>query len=259
MTTQCARRMDRGGHASWRKFRTPNLKCHNIPISPVYCQLPTIAQTSTVGFRSWTLGLCHPGACIRHWLFSCRRRVRAVILADGRVIRSSVGEHCDIVFIMFLFWFTELFLYIIDCFIRKCHTKRILIHSAFVDLFCLSNWFLYLLVGLQIGCLVGCLVIFHFFLFILVLVDCSLGRTTIISRLDFTESPALITMADSPSVSGHRKFEMLLIGALDRGQCTYTYDISQFLRKVFGFHSWIDKLSIFAVVLAWQLVEKQIP
>ena len=28
---------------------------------------------------------------------------RAVILAGGRVTRSSVGERCDIVFIMFLF------------------------------------------------------------------------------------------------------------------------------------------------------------
>ena len=41
----------------------------------------------------------------------------------------------------------------------KCYTERILIPSAFVESFCLSNWFLYLLGGLLIGCLVGCLVI----------------------------------------------------------------------------------------------------
>ena len=185
--------------ACWRKFRTPNLKCPKHP--DLACLLPSIiAHTSTVGFRSWTLGHCRPGAYIRHWVFSCRRRVRAVILADGRVTRSSVGECCDIVLSCFCYDILNCFYNWMFSSVRKGHTKRILIHSAFVDLFCLSNWFLYLLVGLLIGCLVGCLVIFLVFVFvgwlvglvgwlwfILVLVDCSLGRTTIISLLDFTE------------------------------------------------------------------------
>ena len=47
------------------------------------------------------------------------------------------------------------------------------------------------------------------------------------------------------------------LGALDCDQCTYTYDISQILRKVICFHSWIDKLLIFSVILVWQLVEKK--
>ena len=34
--------------------------------------------------------------------------VRAVILANGRVTSSSVGERRDIVFIMFMFWFAPL-------------------------------------------------------------------------------------------------------------------------------------------------------
>ena len=44
-------------------------------------------------------------------MFGCRRSTRAVIFVDGRVTRYSVGERCDIVFIMFLFWFTLLFFY----------------------------------------------------------------------------------------------------------------------------------------------------
>ena len=61
-----------------------------------------------------------------------------------------------------------LIVFITDCFMRKCHAKRILIPSAFVDLFCLSNWFQYLLVGQLIGCFVGCLVIFSFLLLLCV-------------------------------------------------------------------------------------------
>ena len=37
-----------------------------------------------------------------------------------------------------------------------------MIPSTFVVLFCVSNWFIYLLVGLLIGYLVGCYVIFFF-------------------------------------------------------------------------------------------------
>ena len=44
--------------------------------------------------------------------------------------------------------------------------------------------------------------------------------------------------------------------ALNCGQCTYAYDISQLPRKVICYHSWIDKLSIFSVILVWQIVEK---
>ena len=123
-----------------------------------------------------------------------------------------------------------LIVFITDCFIRKWCTKRILIPSTFVGSFCLSNWFLYLLVGclyLLSGCLVGCLVICFLWLvgrsdFVgwLVLVHsdgwCWLtARLTTIrsinSLVSQNTSPALITKAGSPGVSGHSKFETLLI------------------------------------------------
>ena len=70
-----------------------------------------------------------------------------------------------------------------------------MIPSTFVVLFCVSNWFLYLLVGLLTGHLVGYVIfsligrfwLVGWFWFILVLVDCSLDRTTIISLIGFTE------------------------------------------------------------------------
>ena len=46
------------------------------------------------------------------------------------------------------------------------------------------------------------------------------------------------------------------LGALHRGQYTYTYDISQLLIKVTCIQSWFDKMLRFSVILMWQLVEK---
>ena len=147
--------MAHGGHACWGKYCTANLKWPwpSIPISPVYCQHQPIQALWVSVHALWSIVA---QARIWHSVFCCRRRVRAVILADDRVIRYSVGERCDIIFIMFSIVF------IADCFMRKCHAKRIMIPSAFVDLFCSSKWFQYLLVGQLIGCLVGCLVIFLF-------------------------------------------------------------------------------------------------
>ena len=161
-----------------------------------------------------------------------------------------------------------LIVFITDCFIRKWCTKRILIPSTFVGSFCLSNWFLYLLVGLLSGCLVGCLVICFLWLvgwsvgfrwlvgfnsfWRLVLVDGSLDRTTIISLLGFTEHKS---SADHKGWQPGCKWTSQIwnvahfLGALDCDQCTYTYDISQMLRKMICFHSWIDKLLIFSVIL----------
>ena len=163
-------------------------------------------------------------------------------------------------------------MFITDCFIQKLHTKRISIPSAIVGLFCLSNWFLYLLVGLLIGCSVCCLVAFFFgwlvgrfwlvgwFWFILVPVDCSLDHTTTISLLGFTEHKS---SADHNGWQPGRKWTSQIwnvahcLETLGRGQCTYTYDISQLPIKVTCCHSWIVKILIFSVILMWQLVEKK--
>ena len=161
-------------------------------------------------------------------------------------------------------------MFITDCFIRTWHTKRILIPGAFVALFCLSNWFLYLLHGLLIGNLFGCLVIAFFFgwlvrfgsfWFNLVLVDCSLDRTMIIiSLIGFTEHKSSTNHNGwQPECKWTSQIWNVAhyLGALDRGQCTCTYYISQLFRKVICFHSWIDKLLISSVILVWQLVEKK--
>ena len=47
------------------------------------------------------------------------------------------------------------------------------------------------------------------------------------------------------------------LGALGRGHCAYTYDISQICRNMMCFHSRIDKLWISPVILMGQLVEKK--
>ena len=39
------------------------------------------------------------------------------------------------------------------------------------------------------------------------------------------------------------------LGALDRGHCAYTYDVSQICRNMMCLHSWIDKLLIAPVIL----------
>ena len=114
----------------------------------------------------------------------------------------------------------HLTVFITDCFIRKRHTK--MIPSTFVVLFCVSNWFLYLLVGLLMGYLVGCYVIFFFNWSVLVswlvfgsfwcwLTARLTAPRSFHSLVSQNTSPALITMAGSPGVSGHRKFETLLI------------------------------------------------
>ena len=265
-------------HGGGRKFRAPNLKCSWRP--DLACLLPTTAHTSIVGTVAQ--------ARIRCSVFSCRPHCHSCQWSSHSLLSWRMLWYHVFVLIY-------LIVFITDCFIRKWCTKRILIPSTFVGSFCLSNWFLYLLVGLLSGCLVGCLVICFLWLvgrsvfagwlvlhddvikwkhfprnwpFVrgihrsavnsphkgqwrgalifslicvwkngwvnnreagdlrrnrghydvivmnsfrrLVLVDGSLDRTTIISLLGFTEH-ALITKAGSPGVSGHRKFETLLI------------------------------------------------
>ena len=110
----------------------------------------------------------------------------------------------------------------------------------------LFSYFFLFVVGWLVG-LVGWLWL------ILVLVDCSLGRTMIISLLDFTENKSIADhMGWQPGCKWTSQIWNVThcLGALDCSQCTYTYDISQFLRKVVGFHSWIDLLLIFSVILA---------
>ena len=123
----------------------------------------------------------------------------------------------------------------------------------------LFGWlFNYICFFVVVGCLVG---LVGWLCFILVLVDCSLVRTTIISLLDFTEHKS---SADNNGWQpGCKRTSQIwnvthCLGALGRGQCTYTYDVTQFRRQVISVHSWIDKLLIFSVILVWQLVEKKI-
>ena len=145
------------------------------------------AHTSIVGFRSWTVSQ----ARIRRSVFSCRWRVRAVILANDRVTDYSL--HCDIVFIMFLV-LIYLIVFITDYFIRKCHNKRILIY--------LFEQLVYIFVGWTVarffGWFFSCLSFFSSFFFVVgwlfcwlwfipVLAECSPGDTTIISLLCFTK------------------------------------------------------------------------
>ena len=79
-----------------------------------------------------------------------------------------------------------------------------MIPSTFVVLFCVSNWFLYLLVGLLMGCLVGCyaisLLIGRFWLvgpFWCWLTARLTAPRSFHSLVSQNTSPALITMAGS--------------------------------------------------------------
>ena len=160
-------------------------------------------------------GHCRPGAYPTH-CDSCRWSSHSLL--SWRMFLYRLYH---------VFVLIYLIVFITDCFIRKWCTKRILIPSTFVGSFCLSNWFLYLLVGLLSGCLVGCLVICFLWLvgrsvFVgwLVLVHsdgwCWLtarltAKRSFHSLVSQNTSPALITKAGSPGVSGHRKFETLLI------------------------------------------------
>ena len=161
-------------------------------------------------------------ARIRRSVFSCRPHCHSCRWSSHSLLSWRMLWYRHHVFVLIY-----LILFITDCFIRKWCSKRILIPSTFVGSFCLSNWFLYLLVGLLSGCLVGCLVICFLWLvgrsvFIgwLVLVHshvwCWLtARLTALrsfhSLVSQNTSPELITKAGSPGVSGHRKFETLLI------------------------------------------------
>ena len=92
--------------------------------------------------------------------------------------------------------------------------------SAFVGLFCLSNWLLYLIVGLLIDRLVGCLVIFSlvgwlglvgfgsFWCWLIAHLTTPRSFHSLVSQ---NTSPALITLACSQGVSGQCIFETLLI------------------------------------------------
>ena len=154
---------------------------------------------------SWRPGGCH----------SCRWSSHSLL--SWRMLWYSL-------YYVFLLIYSVVF--ITDCFIQKWHTKRILIPSTFVGSFCLINWFLYLLVWLLIGCLVGCLVICFLWLVgrpVLVgwlvgfssfwcwLTACLTALRSFHSLVSQNTSPALITKAGSPGVSGHRKFETLLV------------------------------------------------
>ena len=109
--------------------------------------LPTIAHTSIVGTVAQ--------ARIRRSVFSCRPHCHSCRWSSHSLLSWRMLWYR----LYHVFVLIYLIVFITDCFIRKWCTKRILIPSTFVGSFCLSNWFLYLLVGLLSGCLVGCLVI----------------------------------------------------------------------------------------------------
>ena len=117
-------------------------------------------------------------------------------------------------------------MFITDCFIRKWHAKIIFIPSTFVGLFCVSNYYS-IFASWTAGRLFGWLLsyVFHWLVSWLVRFGWLVGfgsfwcwltaRLTaprsFHSSVSQNTSPALITMAVSTGVSGHRKFEMLLI------------------------------------------------
>ena len=98
-----------GMHAGGNSAR-PNLK------SPITSRSRlSISNNSTVGFRLWSLGALSPRRISDvPCLASIGRYDVAVILGPT----YSVGEHCGIISIPFLF---DLFV-LINGFIRKCHT-----------------------------------------------------------------------------------------------------------------------------------------
>ena len=137
-------------------------------------------------------------------------RCLAAVLADGRVTRYSVGECCDIVFYN-VFVLIYLIVFITDFFIWKWRTNVcwfILFASWTADR--LFGWlfsYLFSLVGWSIsfGWLVG------FSSFRCWLTARLTAPRSFHSLVSQNTGPALITTAGSPGVSGHRKFETLLI------------------------------------------------
>ena len=89
--------------------------------------------------------------------------------------------------------------------------------------------------------------------------DWILTCTTIISLLGFTENKS---SAFHNGWQPRYKWTSQIwnvaycLGALDRGQLNYPYDMSQLLTEVISFRLWVDKLLIFFVILVWQRIEK---
>ena len=142
---------------------------------------------------------CRPGAfpVLSLWLLS---EGPAFFLADASVTRYWVAEYCDISFWR-IFVLCYLIVFISDFVIRKCHSERILISNAFVDSFrakivflCIFCWTLVSLFNWLDNCLAG----WSGGWFILVLNECSLGDTMIISLLGWP-------------VTWHSKFERMLV------------------------------------------------
>ena len=136
------------------------LNAHKIPISPVCCQ-QQLVHSSTVGFRSRTLGAVAQ-AHIRCSAFSCRPGCHSCRWSSHSLLSWRTLWYR----FYYVFGLIYLIVFITDCFIRTWHIKRILIPGAFVALFCMSNWFLYLLDGLLIGWLVVWLFSYCFLLWL---------------------------------------------------------------------------------------------
>ena len=122
------------------------LNGHNIPISPVCTNNNRPIAALWVRSRTW-------GAVAQAHIwcsaFSCRPGCHSCRWSS----HSLLSWRTLLYRFYYVFGLIYLIAFITDCFIRTWHTRRILIPGAFVALFCLSNWFLYLPDGLLIGCL----------------------------------------------------------------------------------------------------------
>ena len=163
-------------------------------------------------------------------------------------------------------------MFITDSFIWKWRTKRILIPSTFVDSFCLSTELVSKFVSWTADRLFGWLFSYLFPLFgwsvgFGWLVGFSSPWCWLTAHLTAPWSFHSLVSQEHKSSTDHKGWQsrcnwtsqiwnvVHCLGALDCDQCTYTYNISQLLRKVICFHSWIDNLLIFSIILVWQLVE----
>ena len=210
-------------------------KFKNIQISPVHCQQQPIPALWDSIHELWgTVAQ----ARIRRSVLSCRpgRWSSRHTLLSSR----TLWYHFDYVFVLIY-----LIVFITDCFIRKWRTKHIDPKCVFW-LVCLSNWFLYLLVGVLISCLVGCLVICFLWFLVgrSVLIDCLVGFSSfwcwLTARLTapydhftpwFHRTQVPESSADHKGWQPGCKWTSQVgnvahcLGAMDCEQCTYAYDI----------------------------------
>ena len=142
---------DIGKHSVWEGWLVVECMVEEVPRTKFKMPITSRSRLSTANNSSYH-------HCIRRSVFSCRPHCHSCRWSSHSLLSWIMLWYR----LYHVFVLIYLIVFITDCFIRKWCTKRILIPSTFVGSFCLSNWFLYLLVGLLSGCLVGCLVICFF-------------------------------------------------------------------------------------------------